>query len=112
MMGRAVLAIFLFGACQASQPWELASISFKESNRPAPRIGVISPEIPDPELNEKEDNPDSLQPLPSYEMPNFSVCKFFTQFVPFCKSLEIRGGDFHEIESAHAFWGTRKDSRV
>jgi hypothetical protein len=112
MMDRAVLAIFLFGACQASRPWELASISFKESNRPAPRIGVISPEIPDPELNEKEDNPDSLQPLPSYEMPNFSVCKFFTHFFPFCKSLEIRGGDFHKIESPYAFFGTRKNSRV
>ena len=73
---------------------------------------MISPEIPDSELNKKEDDPDSLQPLPSYEMPNFSVCKFFILFVPFCKSLEIGGDDFYEIESTHAFLGTRKDSRV
>ena len=73
---------------------------------------MISPEIPDPEFKEIEEDPDSLQPLPSYEMPNLSACKFFILFVPFCKSLEIRGDDFYEIEIAHAFFGTRKDSRV
>ena len=112
MMGRAVFAVYLFGACQASQPWELASISFKESNRPAPRIGVISPEIPDPEFREIEEDPDSLQPLPDYEMPNLSVCKFFILFVPFCKLLEISEDYFQEIAEQTLFWGTRKDSRV
>ena len=73
---------------------------------------MISPEIPDPEFREIEEDPDSLQPLPSYEMPNFSVCKFFILFVPFCKSLKISGCDFHAIGNAHAFFGTRKDYRV
>ena len=65
MMGRAVLAVFLCGSCQASQLWEVASISFKESNRPAPRIGVITPEIPEPEFEDIEEDPDSLPPHPS-----------------------------------------------
>ena len=73
---------------------------------------MISPEMPDSEFREIEEDPDSLQPLPSYEMPNLSVCKFFILFAPFCKLLEISEGDFHEIGNTHAFFGTRKHSRV
>ena len=65
IMGCAVLAAFLCGACQEIQPWEVASFSFKESNRAKPRIGVISREFPEPEFSEIEEDPDSTPPNPS-----------------------------------------------
>ena len=70
---------------------------------------MILPEITNPDLNETEEEPNSFPPFPPYEMPNLSVCNFFTHFAPFCKSLKIRGDDFHEIGSGHVFFQTLED---
>ena len=57
-----ILAVFIGVPCQAGHSWEVDSISFPENHRPALRIGVISPELPEPEYEEMEEDPDSLPP--------------------------------------------------
>jgi len=52
--------------------------------------------------------------MESFAVANFqgSQKNILAQIHLFHKSLKIRWGDFYEIENAHAFLGTRKDSRV
>jgi len=57
------LAAFLCGACQAGQAWEPTSISFWEKIRPAPVSAILYPELPEPEDQDLEEDPDSLPPV-------------------------------------------------
>jgi hypothetical protein len=52
--------------------------------------------------------------MESFAVANFqgSQKNILAQIHLFRKSLKISAGDFHEIGNTHAFFRTRKDSRV
>ena len=63
--GSAILAPFLCGACEAGQTWDMASISFRNKIHPSPTSFILYPELPKPEDQDLEEDPDSTPPNPS-----------------------------------------------
>jgi hypothetical protein len=59
-----LFAALLCGVCQAGQTWEPASISLRKIVRAVPVIAIVSPELPEPEDQDLEEDPDSLPPIP------------------------------------------------
>lgn len=59
-----LLAALLCGACQAGQAWEPTSISFPKIVRAVPVIAIVSPELPEPDDQDLQEDPDSLPPIP------------------------------------------------
>lgn len=59
-----IFAAFIGGPCQASQTGEPTSIFFREKIRPAPVSAILYPELPEPEDQDLEEDPDSLPPIP------------------------------------------------
>ena len=63
--GFAILATLLCGGCEAGQSWDTASISFRNNIHSFPTSAILQPDLPKPEDQDLEEDPDSLPPHPS-----------------------------------------------
>lgn len=59
-----LFAALLCGVCHPGQAWEPTSISFPKIVRAVPVIAIVSPELPEPEDQDLDEDPDSLPPIP------------------------------------------------